>query len=194
MEHSIFGAKPFSLSGLSPHAIKERRRENFSGGRRWRWRISVFASMKFKTMKFLSHFIPRAHLCLRVCVLFSCGGASRLSLFLSRAPRRENCRLACVHKPDLLGSSNSRLISLSLLVNQPAACLPARSKFHLAGRARQFIAAEALNQAHGDHCQKYSAKGERGPGATTSIYQSQSSINYVIVKFCHEILTFSHDF
>jgi hypothetical protein len=95
----------------------------------------------------------------RVCSSFS--GASRLSRSLSGPYSRETAAwrayvCVCVHKPDLLlpGSSNSRLISLAPC--QSTACLPLRAPNFIwpAARARQFIAAEALNQARGDHCQK----------------------------------------
>lgn len=127
MEHSIFGAKPFSLSGLSPHAIKERRRENFSGGRRWRWRISVFASMKFKTMKFLSHFIPRAHLCLRVCALLVRRRLSSFS-FLSQAPRRETAAWRVYTNPICWGAvTRAWFRSRSLSINRLPASLRAQN-------------------------------------------------------------------
>jgi hypothetical protein len=67
------------------------------------------------------------------------------------------------------------------------------SKFHLAGRApRQFIAAEALNQARGDHCQKCLCQGRKRPwGGHVNMYERLP----LITKLCHcQIVSRDSDF
>ena len=180
-----------TLSGLSPHTIKERRRENFSGGRRWRRRIGLCINeIQNHEIYFLILYLEQKPICVcvRVCALLF--PAPLVFLVPSLVHRWETaaCR-ACVHKPDLLlpGSSNSRLISLASCQSTAPPC-SARSKFHLAGRARVNLSLPKHSIRHAAIIVRNTlCQGrKRHWGDGINIAASQSSIDYVIVKICHE--------
>jgi hypothetical protein len=121
-----------------------------------------------------------------VCVLFFFRRLSSFSFPLwfvdgKLPPAVRMC--VCVHKPDLLlpGSSNSRLISLAPC--QSTACLPLRAPNFIwpAARASIYRCRSTQSGTRRSLSEIVFAKGERGPGATTSIYSRVAVIN----KLCH---------